>query len=380
MVSKRRPINITAPNPNMNFRPSGLDPSRTEARGTRPTANPTTVKEVLIMMIMHVCKKTVFFDVNLKVALYMGALFLISLIGDFAPYPKTYFARSDNLFNVYFVKMGWAWTLSLCLPFLLMTSRVICAGDTNRLLAHHIPRVLIATGFWFIWTKSFNFIENMYGRCNMRGFETKPTCLKAGHFWNGFDISGHVFILIYSSLVLIEEARPIVGWEHIKEHLRNEEHNRISHEKSTTNPLRNLSDHEFNLVKQLYEQYTPYIRMLFIGISVLQLLWDVMLVCTMLYYHRMIEKVLSGIFAILTWFFTYRAWFPHNSTLPHSAGRGIFLYQKNKPAPMPLRKQSIVLTSSSPNSPNNRGAGDVPKFMGMPLRAAQAGVKNSSES
>jgi hypothetical protein len=41
----------------------------------------------------------------------------------------------------------------------------------------------------------------------MKGYETKRGCLKAGHFWNGFDISGHVFILIYSSLVLIEEAR-----------------------------------------------------------------------------------------------------------------------------------------------------------------------------
>lgn len=37
------------------------------------------------------------------------------------------------------------------------------------------------------------------------------------HFWNGFDISGHAFILIYSSLVLIEEAKPIIGWESIRE-------------------------------------------------------------------------------------------------------------------------------------------------------------------
>lgn len=344
VASKRRqPNNMPPPpTPNMNFRPTGFDASRTDTKGTRPTTEPATIKEVLLMMIMHICKKTVFFDVHLKVALYMGSLFLISLVGDYVPYPKTYFARSDNLFNVYFVKLGWAWTLSLSIPFLYMTSRILCAGDTNRMIANHIPRILIATGFWFVWTKAFNLIENTYGRCNVRGFDSKPNCLKAGHFWNGFDISGHVFILMYSSFVLIEEARPIVGWEYIKEHLRNEEHNRISNEKSTTNPLRNLKDPEFQLVKRLYEQYTPYIRLLFVGIAVLQLLWDCMLLCTMLYYHRMVEKVLSGIFAICTWYLTYRIWFPSKSLLPLAAGRGVFQYQKMKATAIPFRKQSVV--------------------------------------
>lgn len=384
MVSKRRPININAtPSPTttrLNFRPNGFDPQRNDTKGTRPTATPTTVKEVLLMMIVHVCKKTIFFDVNLKVAVYLGSLFLISLIGDFTPYPRTYFARSDNLFNVYFVKMGWAWTLALSVPFMVMTSRVLCAGDTNRLITQHLPRILIATGFWFGWTKLFNIVEHVYGRCNARGFDAKSPCLKAGHFWNGFDISGHVFILIYSSLVLIEEARPIVGWEHIKEHLRNEEHARSSNEKSSTNPLRNLKDRELQIVKELYEKYTPKIRLLFIGIAVLQLLWDVMLVCTMLYYHKMIEKVISGIIAILTWFFTYRAWFPSRSVLPVIAGQGIFNYQKGKGASLPLRKQSLVCNHSSLNSASASRVNDVPKFMGMPLYAAQASVKTNVDA
>lgn len=372
MATRRRPIHTAgSSNTNFNFRPAGIDPQRNDTRGTRPTAPPASVPEVLVMLVMHICKKIIFLDVNLRVAVYLGTLFLISLIGDFAPYPKTYFARSDNVLNVYFVKMGWAWTLAVSVPFALLTSRILCCGNTERLLKHHLLRIAVATAFWFVWTKMFNLIESTYGRCNIRSFDSKSACLKAGHFWNGFDISGHAFILIYSSLVLIEEARPIVGWESIREHLRNEEHNRATREASNTNPLRNLSANDFQTVKATYEKYTPYIRLLFIAMTVLQVLWDVMLLCTMMYYHKMIEKLLSGMFAILTWFFTYHAWYSTHSLLPNAAGSGQFNYQKAKTAPIPLRKQSATTTTQRNSSAGANRSDDVPKFMGMPLYAQQ---------
>lgn len=126
----------------------------------------------------------------------------------------------------------------------------------------------------------------------MKHYDTKRSCLKSGNFWHSFDISGHTFILIYSSLVLIEEAKTIIGWDNIKEYLRIEDHNRKTRDNSpSSNPLRVLSDSEISTLKALYEKYTPIIRLLFIGITCLQILWDIMLVCTMIYYHRMVEKV-----------------------------------------------------------------------------------------
>lgn len=362
MATKRRPIHNQT---NMNFRPGGPETSKADAKGTRPTAKPTSVKEVMVMMVMHVCKKAIFFDTNLKVALYLCSLFLVSLIGDFIPFPKSYFSRSDNLFNVYFVKMGWAWTLALSGPFLFMTSYTICCGDAKKFVKHHLPRIVIATVFWFVWTKLFNIVESAYGRCNVRNFPTKSSCLKAGHFWHGFDVSGHAFILIYSSLVLIEEAKPIIKWETISEHLRNEQHNRSISETVSVNPLKHLSDDEIKMLKYLYNRYTPAIRTLFIGMTALQILWDVMLVCTMLYYHKMVEKVVSGIVAVLTWYFTYRAWYP-SSFLPDPAGRGNFIYQKGKPEPIVLRRQP----SLTPQPTGTPLRPQVPKFMGMPLYAA----------
>lgn len=383
MATKRKPLHSqmgggpSSPRPNMNFRPGMNDTTaRAEAKGTRPTATPTSVKEVLTMMVLHVCKKIIFFDTNLKVPLYLGSLFFVSLIGDFLPYPKTYLARSDNLFNVYFVKMGWAWTLLFSLPFLAMTSVTVCCGDHQRLVRNHLPRLGIATGFWFVWTKVFNVIESSYGRCSIRGFDSKSGCLKAGHLWNGFDISGHAFILIYSSLILMEEARSIIGWESIKEHLRNEEHNRTKQDSmQTTNPLKSLKDDDLKALKYFYTRFTPTIRLLFIGMTMLQLLWDIMLVGTMLYYHRMVEKVLSGIIAVLTWFFTYRAWYPTATLLPDPVGKGMFNYQSStKPAEIGVRRRTSLL---QPNS--SQGTQDIPKFMGMPLYAARQ-QQNASAS
>lgn len=201
--------------------------------------------------------------------------------------------------------------------------------------------------------------------CNAKGFDSKVSCLKGGHFWKGFDISGHAFILIYSSLVLIEEAKPIIGWDNIKEHLRNEEYNRKQNDMSpSSNPLRNLNDTEIESLKFLYTKYTPTIRLLFVAMTILQLLWDVMLVGTMLYYHRMVEKVLSGIIAICTWFFTYRAWYPSTSLLPDPAGKGAFNYQQKSLPSVPLRRNQSL---------NQKGdKTEAPKFMGRPIYAGRA--------
>lgn len=54
---------------------------RNEAKGTKPTCEASSVKDVLVMAVLHMCKKAIFFDVRLKVALYLAALFVVSLIG-----------------------------------------------------------------------------------------------------------------------------------------------------------------------------------------------------------------------------------------------------------------------------------------------------------
>jgi hypothetical protein len=219
----------------------------------------------------------------------------------------------------------------------------------------------------------------------MKGYGTKRGCLKAGHFWNGFDISGHVFILIFSSLVLIEEAKPIIGWDNIKEHLRLEDHKRRTQDTSpSSNPLRNLNTDEISTLKFLYQKYTPIIKLLFVAITVLQLLWDVMLVCTMLYYHRMVEKVVGGIIAIVTWYFCYHFWYPSKAVLPDGAGKGTFNYQqKAVQSNIGAARRNSLLMSKTPKPPPPCSA-DQPKFMGRtiytPSQRSDLNVENSIPS
>lgn len=70
--TQRNPLN------NFNIKNETL---RNEAKGTKPTCEAASVKDVLVMAVLHVCKKAIFFDVRLKVGLYLLALFVVSLIG-----------------------------------------------------------------------------------------------------------------------------------------------------------------------------------------------------------------------------------------------------------------------------------------------------------
>lgn len=358
MATKRRPLHQNFQS-KLNFRPNVSENSKWEQKGTKPLPEPSSVPKVILMMILHLCRKIMFFDTRLKVGIYLSSLFVISLLADVLPFPKTYFARKDNVFNVYFVKIAWGWTLIMSVPFVVLTSSTYCCGRRDRILKHLI-RLAIATMSWYFWVHLFAYIESTVGRCNVRSekFQTKSVCLEKGLFWQGFDISGHTFILIYSSLVLIEEARAIIGWDGIEDLLRNEEYTRTSNIKEvSSNPLRNLNSADLEIVKLNYVRFSPYVRALFIGMTGLIILWDVMLVSTMLYFHTMVEKFLSGCIAILMWYVTYKFWYTLPRYLPQMPGEGSFKYKDSRPArEVPLAKKGKLVEK-----------GELPKFMGMPL-------------
>lgn len=123
--TRRKP---TSNSTKLNFRPTTSD-ANADFRGTKPTSEPTSIKEILTLMVLHMCKKSIFFDTNLKVGIYLGVLFLLSLISDVLPMPKSYLARSDNVFNKFFVKFAWGWNLLLIVPFVIFTTYIYCCGQ-----------------------------------------------------------------------------------------------------------------------------------------------------------------------------------------------------------------------------------------------------------
>lgn len=361
MASKRK---STQGSSGFNFRPP-TENQKWETKGTKPLPKPVSVKEAILTMVIHGCRKILFMNTYIKVGLYLAGLFL-SLVFDVTPFPKTYFSKSDNMFNLYFVKLGWGWTLMLTLPFVLLTSFTYCCGK-RKLILMHLSRLGIATIVWFVFTKSFALIEQNFGRCTAKGdrFATKQLCISKGFYWHSLDISGHAFILIWSCLVIIEEARAIIGWETIKDLIRNEEHSRSTSEVDLSSPLKHLTDEEFEVLKSSHLKFSPYVRSLFIAMTVLTILWDVMIISTILYFHIMIEKLISGILAASVWFFTYRYWFAKTSFLPKAPGDGLFKYNQIKSSK--ASREPSFRSRGSVNSKASQRPGQLPTFMGMPL-------------
>lgn len=304
-----------------NYIPSNLS-MRSDAKGTMLVGEPTSVPNILLTVFLFVCRKYLFFSTNKRMCVYL-LLLIGSVVGDFVKFPKIYFADSSTFLNQYLVKFGWFWTLLWTLSFVITTGKVFCLNSQSS-ISKHAARLAVATFFWYFWTATFNQLEEYYGHCTGRGL-TRTACKSAGFMWKPFDTSGHVFILMYSTLVMISEARPIVGWDKIQDALRKEENMRKDGKKASST-FSNLSVNELQELKDVYKKMTPFIQALFIVITVFVAIWEMMLITTMMYFHTMPEKLLAGIVAMSTWFVTYKLWYV-SSVLPPLPGDGFFKYQ-----------------------------------------------------
>lgn len=150
----------------------------------------------------------------------------------------SYFARKSNVFNLYFVKIGWFWTT---LAFFLLLFSHPSHGPpfslqfTKRRLQASLrylstTLVWIAVTQWFfgppIIDRSFKWTggqcQAIYGTSmadqleragmsDVREAATHAACKAIGGRWKGgHDISGHVFLLILGSAMLWLELLPAV--------------------------------------------------------------------------------------------------------------------------------------------------------------------------
>ena len=220
-----------------------------------------------------------------KAAIYWLLVVFGSFIHDFIPLPQSYFSNKRNVFNVYFVKFSWGWTLSLLIVFVGLTSSIYTSCNLV-LMAKHYGRLLVATFSWYFWVNLFLYIEDLTGVCEGdEKFTTRRSCKTQGFHWNGFDISGHAFLLIHCCLVIGEEIQLMKHWEKFI---------------TGTNKASGRQEHAM---------LTPFVRLAFLCIVILQLLWEFMLVCTAVYFHSVYQKVLGAAVAIFTWRVTYRCWY-----------------------------------------------------------------------
>ncbi|RAL00973.1 putative inositol phospholipid biosynthesis protein Scs3 [Aspergillus ibericus CBS 121593] len=149
--------------------------------------------------------------------------------------PINYFARKDNIFNLYFVKIGWFWT-TLTLLCLLLSQPAY-----TRAPIHRARRTLqagirwaIATSVWYIITQWFfgppimdrGFVmtgggcervvplvegairnEGAGDEVDFKTVVTAVACKSVGGAWRGgHDVSGHVFLLVVMVSVVVFEV------------------------------------------------------------------------------------------------------------------------------------------------------------------------------
>lgn len=153
--------------------------------------------------------------------------------------PVNYFARKNNIFNIYFVKIGWLWTtlafvsLIICQPAYRSSSSSQSQQQTRpRRILQASLRYVFATSIWYLMTQWFfgpaiidrSFVvtggkcEQILNQVENIGSEPSPAaqletlfsaaaCKAAGGSWRGgHDISGHVFMLVLATALLFFEA------------------------------------------------------------------------------------------------------------------------------------------------------------------------------
>lgn len=118
-------------------------------------------------------------------------------------------------------------------------------------------------------------------------------------------------MLIWNNLFILEEAKAYLGWERIKDMLRNEEHKRLSvdlssGDQNSTTSLSKLKNEEFLHLRNTYKSHTPWVRFLFCILALWVALWDLMLFFTTLYFHITLEKIIGASIAVCNWYLLYR--------------------------------------------------------------------------
>ncbi|KAK4554931.1 hypothetical protein LTR86_008079 [Recurvomyces mirabilis] len=141
----------------------------------------------------------------------------------------SYFARKGNLFNVYFVKIGWFWITLAFSSFVLTHSSL--GPPLRAVVTRRRWQAAVRYGLVTLWFFGPPIIDRSFtwtgGKCEMIESETlaarrekagmsevekaftHAACKGIGGQWRGgHDISGHVFLLILGSAMLWLELLP----------------------------------------------------------------------------------------------------------------------------------------------------------------------------
>lgn len=273
--------------------------SKNSSENLCSSATSSCMLHTICQTYSYFCRRIIFGPAVFKIVVAFTIIILGSFLKALGFIPSTYFSSKKNILNVYFAKFGWGWTIGLLIPFIYLT--LMKFHSLYDILTRHLVRILIATGVWFIITNSFVHLESYTGYCTnpAKGGLSKRLCLKDGHEWQeGFDISGHTFLLFYAILIINEEIKLYDAYIKSIEQINN-----VQSEAAASSQ---------NVSNKYSKQIDITIKIFYVLLAKLTILWEFMLLSTALYFHDFSSKVLAGIFATGFWYVTYHLWYSTN--------------------------------------------------------------------
>ncbi|BHF69831.1 fat storage-inducing transmembrane protein 2 [Sparganum proliferum] len=319
------------------FGKGGSQPLRSDSTSRpprQPIPGPTTPAHFFGLLIFSLLKKPMFVNSSVKAGIYVCAAAAGSLIFDFVKMPPCFFSNRRNVFNLVFVKWGWAWTFCSLSLFVILSTYVYTGGN-KRLIRAHMMRMLAGSACWYVCTGLFNTVEASFGRCyDQNGALLKAqtggppfsrrSCRQSKGHWMGFDISGHCFLLVMCNLWIIEELRVMRSWPvlagllGVNSHMDSQDDDMgyfpssstSASDSSTPSGLPNVSVGDLQVMRSAYIRLSRNLRVIFSFTACLSLLWDFMIFVTIVYFHTMPTKLLGTAFGITCWFLCYRVAFP----------------------------------------------------------------------
>ncbi|VDL80923.1 unnamed protein product [Nippostrongylus brasiliensis] len=234
-------------------------PTTTQRRPVLRSSAPNIVLGIGIQL----ARRWLFIDPKKKAATILACVTILSAVGSFITFDENvYIIQKHSVFNQYGVKLGWMWTCFVVGPFIWFASR-----------AHY----------------RFNRVLQWTSRCDLSIRYSRSQCKEKGGVWiPGFDISGHCFLLIYSMLIMAEEAHAFREW------------NQVVHR----------DDDSGVVMRERQEKRVKLAQYFIVGMLVLNIIWIKQLTISVLYYHIMIDKIAGAIVAILCWYITYHILYP----------------------------------------------------------------------
>ncbi|KXS19877.1 hypothetical protein M427DRAFT_52717 [Gonapodya prolifera JEL478] len=244
-------------------------------------------------------------------------------------------AAKRGWLNAVFVKWGWSWTTLPLLALAILPSLPppFPPGSWRAPL-----RWALATAYWFFLTQWF-FGHAVFDRVLHAGaarcerdphlYGTARSCKKGGHEWLGFDISGHTFLLVHASLVLLEELPASPLWRHFESVMSSAYRSAASFiasldkdngrrkklaqvprgAKRQTPPAAPLYPTPHATRFPTHPPHLHYAHLAaLVGSGVLLLMWYASLVKTSLWFHTVGEKVLGLLFGVAWWAGSYAVW------------------------------------------------------------------------